>query len=153
MPGRFPLRRRPLGFAAAIVIASAALAFALADDAVAPVDCSEGAAPEPTVSFFDDVQTVFDFNCVFCHQAGAENARLNLEYGIAYERLVNVPSSESELPRIVPGDPERSYLLHKVRGTHRSVGGTGTLMPPGGPLPDRDLAILVAWVLECAPEN
>jgi mono/diheme cytochrome c family protein len=153
MPPRARPWQRPLVLAAAIVIASATLAVALADDEAEPTDCGEGAAPEPTVSFINDVQAVFDFNCVFCHQTGAENAGLNLEYGAAYERLVNVPSSESELPRIAPGDAARSYLLHKVRGTHQTVGGVGTPMPPGGPLPERDLAVLVAWVLECALEN
>lgn len=144
---------RTLLVVVATVLAFAALTVALADDAETRVDCAEGAAPEPTVSFIDDVQTVFDFNCVFCHQTGAANAGLNLEYGRSYEYLVNVASSESDLPRIAPGDPARSYLLHKVRGTHLTVGGAGTGMPPGGPLPERDLDVLVAWVLQCAPEN
>ena len=143
-----------LAFAAAAVLALAVFTVAFADDTETPVDCSEGAVPESTVSYLDDVQTVFDFNCVFCHQTGAENAGLNLEFGLSHERLVNVPSSESELPRIAPGDPASSYLIHKVRGTHLTVGGgAGTRMPPSGPLPERDLETLVAWVLQCAPDN
>jgi len=145
--------RRSLWGSSVALIALVLATVVSADEYVAAVDCTGEEPVESTVSFLDDVQMVFDFNCVFCHQNGAENAGLNLEFGLAYAKLVDVPSSQSELPRIAPGDPAGSYLLHKISGTHLSVGGSGTRMPPSGPLPDRDLETLVTWVMQCAPDN
>jgi mono/diheme cytochrome c family protein len=109
---------------------------------------------EPTVSFVNDVQMVFDFNCLSCHQTGAENAGLNLGFGEAYADLVGVASTQSPLLRVQPGMPSESYLMHKLEGTQQDVGGSGGQMPLGlGPLPEADLATIRTWIDECALEN
>jgi mono/diheme cytochrome c family protein len=109
---------------------------------------------QPTVGFASDVQMVFDFNCVSCHQAGAENAELNLGFGAAHADLVGVPSTQSPLLRVQPGLPSESYLMHKLEGTHLDIGGSGDPMPLGlGPLPDADLATIRTWIEECALDN
>jgi hypothetical protein len=55
------------------------------------------------------------------------------------------------LALVAPGDPERSYLVMKVRGDE---GILGKVMPPGGKrLADESMAALVAWVSGMAPAD
>lgn len=140
--------RLVLGLAAVVVLAGTSLA---QDEP----DVAECTPPDsPTVSFVNDVQMVFDFNCLSCHQTGAENAGLNLGFGESYADLVGVASTQSPLLRVQPGIPSESYLFHKLSGTQQEVGGSGTQMPQGlGPLPDADLATIRTWIEECALDN
>ena len=156
-------RLRLLAALAAVVtigLVSVAFSDAHADaatevDADAPFTvCDDLDAIQASVSFANDVQMVFDFNCVACHQTGAANAGLNLEFGLAYENLVEVESSQSELPLVARGDPNGSYLMHKMWGTQAEVGGSGGIMPLGlGGLPEREIETVATWILECALEN
>lgn len=144
---------RPLALAGVFTLL-VLVGVAFSDGSDEPVSCDAFDPSTATVSFVNDVQMVFDFNCVACHQTGAENAELNLEWGIAYGELVGVDSSEGDLPRITPGDVEASYLMHKLRGTHLEVGGSGSIMPLGlGALPEREIAVVETWVRECALDN
>ncbi len=61
--------------------------------------------------------------------AGAENAGLALEAGRSLTALVGVQSTESKLLRISPGEPDKSYLIQKLKGTQLNVGGQGKQMP------------------------
>ena len=48
------------------------------------------------------------------------------------------------LPRVAAGDPENSYLLHKLEGRTDIIGGR---MPNRGPyLSDGQLAIIRRWI-------
>jgi cytochrome c5 len=47
---------------------------------------------------------------------------------------------------VAPEDPENSYLLHKMKGTADSVGGTGGVMPTSGQLPEADIQIVEDWI-------
>ena len=78
------------------------------------------------VSLSDKVQSIFDANCVQCHDSGDSESGQNLESDAAYSSVVQVPAKEvSGLHRIEPGSPEKSYLFHKISGTQDSVGGSG----------------------------
>ena len=124
---------------AAIAIASGA---AHADDPSAPVD------------FKTQIQPILNAQCVFCHVTGAENGGLNLARAVAYKSLVGTPSTESPLLRVAPGKPEDSYLLHKLEGTHVSVGGTGATMPlvdPPRQLEASQRALFRTWIQQGAP--
>lgn len=107
-----------------------------------------------TVSFDRDIQSLFNAQCVFCHMTGAESGGLNLEPGLAYENLVNVKSGQSDLVRVAPNDPDASYLLHKLQGTHVNAGGSGSQMPLGGmPWSETELNLVRQWILEGAHNN
>jgi len=109
---------------------------------------------EATVSFERDVQSLFDNNCVFCHMTGAASGSLNLEPGASYENLVGVKSSQSDLNRVEANEPEKSYLLHKLQGTHLEAGGSGSQMPLAGtPFNEDQLQIIRQWILEGALNN
>ena len=99
-----------------------------------------------------DLQSFFDNNCVACHLEGGQNGGLVLEEGRAYKNLVGAMSTGSGLHRVEPGDPEKSYLMHKLRGTQASVGG-GARMPLGGaPVDQATLGKIEAWIRAGAPD-
>ncbi len=79
-----------------------------------------------------------------CHAAGA--APPVLDAGSAYAALVSVQSGQASLPLVEPNEPEASYLVHKLRGTQGSVGGSGAIMPTDGVLAPADLAAIEAWI-------
>src|SRR5262245_39556692 len=58
------------------------------------------------------------------------------------------------LDRVEAGDPTRSYLLHKLRGTQVLVGGLGQQMPLiGGPHCPEVVATLCFWIAAGAQDN
>src|SRR5882672_2164488 len=90
-----------------------------------------------------------------CHTNIGRNPSggLNLLHDLAYDHLVNVPSARKPgVIRVVPGDPENSYLVHKLEGR---AGIVGVRMPLGtGPfLTDGQMLILKRWIAIGAPRN
>jgi hypothetical protein len=93
--------------------------------------------------------------CTGCHNA--QNARfvanLNLADGSAYNQLVNVRSTgKPTATRVIPGDPENSYLIHKVEGRSGIVGArmpftTGPFLTLG------QIAVIKRWIQEGAQNN
>ena len=81
-----------------------------------------------TVSFSEDVLPILNQYCVMCHLPGAEQADLRL-YPDAWSELVGTPSTQSELSRVEPGSPEKSYLYLKLTDKHEAAGGSGLQMP------------------------
>jgi hypothetical protein len=93
--------------------------------------------------------------CASCHRTAALNfvGRLDLSTAAAYDQLVNVPSANKPgAIRVIPFDPENSYLIHKVEGR---PGIFGNRMPNNGPpyLTSGQLLILKRWIEIGAPRN
>jgi hypothetical protein len=93
--------------------------------------------------------------CTNCHTNVGRNPSggLNLTHDLAYDQLVNVPSrNKPGAIRVVPGDPENSYLIHKVEGR---PGIVGNRMPNNGPpfLSSGQILILRRWIEIGAPRN
>lgn len=110
----------------------------------------------PPVSFKTDLQPVINAQCVFCHVTGAENGGLNLGRRVSHAALLAASTEAPAMPRVTPGDPARSYLIHKLKGTHLEAGGSGTRMPmndPPRPLDETQLSLFVRWVESGAPDN
>ena len=117
----------------------------------------------PTISFSMDIQPIFSRSCALpsCHTAAPVPAQgMDLSAGLAYSQTVNVASTEQpKLKRVKPGNPQDSYLVRKIQGGPNI---SGVLMPngcPGAPLamaqcltPD-EIAAIVQWISECAPNN
>lgn len=81
-----------------------------------------------------------------CHDAASASNGLVLEAGRSYDLLVNRSAlGNSSLDRVEPGDPERSYLIHKLRGDPTI---TGARMPLDGPpyLSSVQIAGIAAWI-------
>jgi hypothetical protein len=125
---------------------------------------SQLAGPSPALEpTFSSIQTnIFEATdaagraaCVTCHTNAvhAPSGGLNLLHDVAYDQLVNVPSREEPALRYVaPGDPNSSYLIHKLEG---GPGIIGRQMPFSGPpyLTSGQLAIIRRWIEIGAPRN
>lgn len=89
---------------------------------------------------------VFSGRCATsgCHDSATAENGLVLEAGQSLANLIDVPVTQSPAEsRVRPGDPDRSYLVKKLRGTNR-IGGR---MPLGGPfLSDEEIAGVVEWI-------
>ena len=92
--------------------------------------------------------------CVSCHVAANGSTVMNLFLGGsgAYALLVNVPSMEKPgAIRVIPGDPDNSYLVQKIEG---APGIVGDRMPQTGPyLTLGQIAIIRRWIEIGAPNN
>ena len=134
--------------------ALAALLLAACGDVKSPTEPS--AAPEGPAFTFAQIQSqIFTPTCAKagCHAASAASGEMVLEAGQAYGQIVNRPAvGNSSLDRIEPGDPERSYLIKKLRGDPDI---TGERMPQDNPgsLTQEQMDGIVGWVLAGAPNN
>lgn len=86
--------------------------------------------------------------CTNCHtDAGGRvpPTGMVLLPGRAYDFLVNVPArNKPGAIRIIPGDPENSYLIHKLEVRTDIV---GVRMPQRGPyLTDGQISIIKRWI-------
>jgi hypothetical protein len=91
--------------------------------------------------------------CTSCHNAvGARFNGMDLSNGLAYSSLVNVASrGKPGAVRVIPGDPENSYLIHKIEGR---AGIVGDRMPRFGPfLTAGQIAVIRRWIEIGAPNN
>ena len=113
-------------------------------------------AADKPVSFKDDVQPILNSQCVFCHVTGAENGGLNLGRREAHAALLAPSTGAPAMPRVTPGDPSKSYLVHKLKGTQLEAGGSGAQMPmydPPKPFPAEHLELIERWIEEGAQKN
>jgi hypothetical protein len=91
--------------------------------------------------------------CTNCHNAiGSQFNGLNLTPAVSYNNLVNVASRfRAGAVRVIPGDPENSYLIHKLEGRSTI---TGVRMPLGGPyLETGQILVIRRWIEIGAPNN
>lgn len=104
--------------------------------------------PPVGVSWAGDIQPILDDNCIGCHGAGG-SAGLDLRSGVSHGNLVGVPSTESALNLIEPGDPDQSWLYLKITGQQ----DVGDSMPPGGSLGDAAIDLVHDWIEAGAADN
>ena len=101
---------------------------------------------------FSSIQAlVFDPRCVQHHGDREVQAGLNLSEGVSYTNLVNVPSTQTGLDLVEPGDAENSYLIHKLEGRVGIVGGPMPLS--GDPLTAGEIAVIRDWIDAGAPNE
>lgn len=106
-------------------------------------------APPVLVSYASDIQPIFDLNCVSCHGLGGF-AGLDLRAGSSHASLVGTTSTEIDMPRVDPGQPQTSWLYLKLTGTQT----VGDPMPYGGlPLPAATVELVEQWIVEGALDN
>ncbi len=122
-------------------------------------DGSGGAPPDPDPPpgglnpVFSEIQAgIFTPNCASasCHGGANPAADLNLEANSSYASLVDVASSQDAgIVRVSAGDPDASYLVHKLEGT----AATGSVMPPSGGLPQSTIDVVRQWITDGASDD
>ena len=79
---------------------------------------------------------------------------MSLVAGQAFSNAVNVAARQASMNRVTPNQPDSSYLVHKVQGTHLAVGGSGSRMPLNrSPLSQSDIDLIRAWIQAGAQPN
>lgn len=108
-------------------------------------------SPEPSLGQIE--QQIFQRSCSFatCHQSTGTPAG-GLSLGAAtYDQLVNVKSTlASGQMRVVPGDPDASFLMDKIASDKPKF---GQRMPPAQALEPEEIEKIRQWILAGAKNN
>ena len=96
----------------------------------------EVATGEP-VSYAAHLEPLVIAHCLSCHESEEAKAKLVLDPGVGYDRLVGPRSVQvPEMALVEPGDPEHSYLWLKLqhvsnkgKGMPRTLTGAKKLRP------------------------
>lgn len=118
----------------------------------APAPEAPNAPAEATSLYQQKIAPLFRARCGTCHLTGTEAGNIQLTPNQAIVAIVDVASQEApKLKRVVPGDPDNSYLVMKLEGTHIENGGSGTTMPfAAPPLSPQEIADIRQWIKEGA---
>jgi hypothetical protein len=116
-------------------------------------DCPTGTPLSgPTVSYANDIVPLFNSaGCLAgnCHGGDNPQSAYSLAaYGDSFE-----PGTEARLFQwcpIVPGDPEASYLIEKLRPFPLTGARMPFLRPPLG---DEEIELVATWIAEGAADN
>jgi hypothetical protein len=142
-----------------IVVVSSALVGLSCDESLSKLT---GPTPNLQPTFSSIQRDIFDAPdssgrpaCTRCHtNAGGRrpSGGQNLAGDNAYGALVNAPSRDKPgAIKVIPGDPENSYLIHKIEGR---PGIVGARMPDGGPyLTQGQILVIKRWIELGAPNN
>jgi uncharacterized membrane protein len=105
---------------------------------------SDGAADVRIAFFREQVQPILSENCFSCHNprrvAAGKSGKLD------QTSLANMLKGGRSGPAIVPGKPEESLLVHRIRGDDPDE----EIMPPDGRLPQASIDVLMQWVADGA---
>ncbi|MBN1239784.1 MAG: hypothetical protein JXB36_14870 [Gammaproteobacteria bacterium] len=109
-----------------------------------------GGNPALEATFQSIQDNVFTPICTACHAGASAPLGLRLDEDNSYGLLVGVASvQQPDLQRVEPGNPDDSYLIHKLEGT-AAVGGR---MPLNGtPLPQADIDVIRQWITDGAQD-
>ena len=142
----------------ALMIGTVSLSVVACDEKLSTI---AGPTPDLQPTFASIQRDIFEAadssgrkNCTACHSSigRTPSGGMSLDHDVAYDSIVNGMSSRKPGSiRIVPGDPDGSYLVHKVEGASDIV---GVRMPQGGPyLSPGQITILRRWIEIGAPRN
>jgi len=142
---------------AALTFAAAVLLGCPRAPAVGPA-VPGGGLGEAAGSFSSLEAAIFVPRCASsaCHGGSppANGVPVSLDQGQGWREMVGVQAVEAPGIAVVePGDPQASYLVHKLRGTGSQVGGTDTLMPPDGMLDEAEILAIEGWIANGANDD
>ena len=117
-----------------------------------PLAAAGGGAVSGTQPTLASIQAnVFSVNCAIpgCHGGGTVQFGLRLDPGFSAGNLINVASPrDANLIRVVPGNPNASFLIQKLEGTQT----LGDRMPQFGPyLSQATIDVIRQWIQNGAP--
>ena len=93
------------------------------------------------VDFERDIAPIFEANCWYCHGEDEQESGLRLDL-----RGKMLRGGDSGLSAIVPGKPEKSYLLECINHVDEDMA-----MPPDeDKLPDEEIELITRWIKEGA---
>jgi hypothetical protein len=142
-----------------VILLFAGLLSASCDESLSDIT---GPTPDLEPTFTSIQRTIFNQSdpsgrlaCVQCHTDQGRVAAgpgLVLLEGRSYQQLVGVASvNRPGATRVIPGDPENSYLVRKLEGRdingERMPRGTGPFLTAG------QMLVIRKWISDGAPNN
>lgn len=104
---------------------------------------AEEALTEEQIDFFESkIRPILVERCYKCHSVGKKQRG-----GLSLDTRDDLRGGGDSGPAIVPGDPDASLLITAVRYRDAEL-----QMPPTSKLPDHEIAALVTWVKNGAPD-
>jgi hypothetical protein len=117
-----------------------------------PLSSGSGSALALAPTLASIQANVFSVNCAIpgCHGGGTVQFGLRLDPGFSAGNLINVASPrDASLIRVIPGNPDGSFLIQKLEGTQT----LGDRMPDFGPyLPQSTIDVIRQWIADGAPQ-
>lgn len=108
---------------------------------MARVASQKAERPQGGIDFFQQVQPILEARCFDCHAGGKAKGGLRLD-----DRAAALKGGKGDGPALVPGKPDESPLLRRVRSTEQ-----GEAMPPkGDPLTKEQVRVLETWIRQGA---
>lgn len=116
-------------------------------------ETDSGGDEEALAPTLQNVQAeVFNSSCAFsgCHQGAGSSGNLALEDGAAFANLVGIASDGvPTATRVVPADPDASYLILKLEAGEGIVGD----QMPSAPLDAERIQLVRDWIAQGAQDN
>ncbi len=131
------------------------------DDDITPCDTSWLVEGDGEVSFTFQIEPLLLTRCDPCHTVqDLGGMRFIAPVRDALVDAPNLLGYGNDMPRVTAGDPEQSYVLHKLMGCDQQDdiwGYYGSYMPPPigetVPLTTDELLLLYTWILQGAQDN
>lgn len=102
---------------------------------------------EEPVSYSVHLEPLVMAHCLSCHESEEAKAKLVLDSGLGYERLVGPRSiQEPEMALVEPGDPERSYLWLKLQHVTEEGKGMPRTVTGSKKLRESELELYKRWI-------
>ena len=100
-----------------------------------------GTATAQKIDFEKEIAPIFEDHCWHCHSEDEQESGLRLD-----QRLGMLKGGDSGLAAVVPGEPQKSYLIEVVRHLD-----PGVEMPPDDePLSSEEISLLERWIQQGA---
>ena len=129
------------------------------------IGCTYSVQPLPPLSdkFYDIQRRTFNNSCIgACHGGNINDASalLSLDSGVSYNQLLFDHKIQSDVAAsqfkalVVPGDPDGSYLVFKMKLTQLD-NTYGSPMPPltSAPLRQNEIDAIISWIKRGAPRD
>ncbi len=105
------------------------------------VNASGKQLPTQDVDFKRDIAPILEVRCWSCHSEGEQESGLQLD-----RRARVLRGGDTGLPAVVPGKPEKSYLIEVVKHLDPDI-----KMPPDeDKIPDEEIELLARWIKQGA---
>jgi mono/diheme cytochrome c family protein len=98
-------------------------------------------ASQAQISYQKDVAPILSNHCVKCHGEEKQKSGLRLD-----QRPLMLKGGDSGLPSVVPGKPEKSFLLEVASDPEHEI----AMPPKGDRLNKEQIATLSTWIVEGA---
>ena len=106
---------------------------------------------EEPVSYSAHLEPLVIAHCLSCHESEDAKAKLVLDPGLGYERLVGPRSVQvPEMALVEPGDPEKSYLWLKLQHVTEEGEGMPRTLTGSKRLRSAELDLYHRWISDGA---